>query len=78
MSKHYEQLNDLDREQLDDAYRDLQDTLREAGLPICGDDTAERVIDAIAAGILESREKLKRRNAERAALAETVGKVLKD
>lgn len=57
MSLHhyYDQLTDDEREAVDEAYSELAEDLAECGAPIAGDDRAERVVDAIARGVIESR-----------------------
>jgi len=52
---HYAKLTDAERCAVDEAYGGLTVALGEHGLGIRGDDTAERVVDAIAAGVLNSR-----------------------
>lgn len=52
---HYDKLTDAERSAVDAAYGDLTATLADYGLGIRGDDTAERVVDAIACGVINSR-----------------------
>ena len=52
---HYDKLTDEERDAVDYAYSELDLILRNRGAGIRGDDTAERVVDAIAAGVLNSR-----------------------
>lgn len=53
---YYDQLTEEQQQTVDRAYRSLIETLREGKLHIDGDDTAERVVDAIARGIIESKQ----------------------
>jgi hypothetical protein len=57
---HYDQLTDKERNIVDVAFRAANRVLVESGMRIAGDDTAERVVDAIAAGILDTRERDRR------------------
>lgn len=52
--EHYDQLGDGMREAVDNAYRAMTAELADYGLLIAGDDTAERVVDAIARGVLDT------------------------
>jgi hypothetical protein len=61
---HFDQLTEREQERVGEAYRALTDELG-ADLRIDNDDTAERVVDAIARGILETREADAKREAER-------------
>jgi predicted ArsR family transcriptional regulator len=63
--KHFDQLTEREQERVGDAYRELTAALGH-DLPIDNDDTAERVVDAIARGILETRAADAKRKAERA------------
>jgi hypothetical protein len=51
---YYDQLTEENRQAVDRAYRAMAAELKDSGLRIDGDDTAERVVDAIARGIIES------------------------
>lgn len=51
----YDQLTYNERIWLDVAFNKLSLELKSQGIQIAGDDRAERVIDAIATGIIESR-----------------------
>jgi hypothetical protein len=57
---HYDKLTDAERSAVDEAYAELTEALKEHGLGIRGDDTAERVVDAIACGLLNSRGLIQR------------------
>jgi len=46
---HYDQFSDTDRNVIDVAFRAMNRSLIESGMRVAGDDTAERVVDAIAA-----------------------------
>jgi len=61
---HFDQLSEREQERIGDAYRAMTAELGH-DLHIDGDDTAERIVDAIAAGILASRESNAKRQAER-------------
>ena len=53
---YYDQLTEPNQQTVDRAYRAMVDELRAAGLHIEGNDVAERVVDAIARGIIESNQ----------------------
>jgi hypothetical protein len=53
---YYDQLTEENQQTVDRAYRALHDELKTAGLCIEGNDVAERVVDAIARGIIESNQ----------------------
>jgi len=55
LHEHYDKLPLEDRKAVDAAYLAMNAVLRKFGVPITGDDRAEKVVDAIARGILESR-----------------------
>lgn len=67
MSLHhyFDQLTEREQERVGDAYRAMTAELG-SDLHIDGDDTAERIVDAIARGIIESRASNAKRQAERA------------
>lgn len=54
---HYDQLTDTERNVVDQAYREMHRILmaHDYNMRIAGDDTAERVVDEIAKGILDTR-----------------------
>jgi hypothetical protein len=53
---YYDQLPEQHKYAVDCAYRALTDVLKEYTLRIENNDVAERVVDAIARGILESNQ----------------------
>jgi hypothetical protein len=54
---HFNQLTEAEQNKIGDAFYAMMRVLSPAGLHIANADTAERVVDAIARGILETREK---------------------
>jgi hypothetical protein len=51
----YDQLTEAERKAIDDGYRQLHIALSSHLVFIAGDDRAERVVDAIATGVIASR-----------------------
>lgn len=52
---HYERLNDEETDFVDWVFSDVHDKARKAGIPLKGDDTVERAVDALARAVIESR-----------------------
>jgi len=53
---HYEQLTDDERKFVDDALSDMHPLARQHAVPLVGDDRVERVVDALARAVIESRK----------------------
>jgi len=52
---HYEQLNYNEQDFVDWVFSDVFDKARKAKIPLHGDDTIERAVDAFARAVIKSR-----------------------
>jgi hypothetical protein len=57
---HYEQLTDVERLFVDTVFdgKVMYELAANAGIPLKGDDTVERAVDALARAVIESRPKV--------------------
>jgi hypothetical protein len=73
---HYEQLTDVERLFVDTIFdgKTMYELAANAGIPLKGDDTVERAVDALARAVIESRPVATNRPGDMAAIyAEETG-----
>jgi hypothetical protein len=57
LHEHYDKLNEEERALVDYAIEKMFRIARERDIPLSGDDTAERAVDALSLFVIESRTK---------------------